>query len=207
MFILISFYSQIAFASELDRVFSELKSSDKKMKTLRADFSQNISFNDTQEHQKIVGTIVLKKPDAMYIHQKTPQNQKIYIEGTTVTIYTPENNQAVINSWKNVVGSDFSLAFIINFAGKRKDMQKSNVMTLIEENEKVFVIKIEPIYDKGWLMYISISKDTMLVKKATVESTGLTTEITFSNYVVNPHIDKSDIQFTAPSGVEIIKLN
>lgn len=71
------------------------------------EFVQTIFFESTGEKQKNIGTIFLKKPASIYIIQRAPQEQRIYINGKIITIYTPNERQVIIDIWKNSVDRSF----------------------------------------------------------------------------------------------------
>ncbi|GHT06814.1 hypothetical protein AGMMS49573_08380 [Endomicrobiia bacterium] len=77
-----------------------------------------------------------------------PQEQRIYINSKNITIYAPENRQAVICSWKNFIDGDFALAVFINFGSSWREIKRTNIISLGGENEKYVVIKVNPIENK-----------------------------------------------------------
>jgi outer membrane lipoprotein carrier protein len=179
----------------------------KTVNTLKADYIQKIFFTSTQEKQESSGALFLKKPNSIYIQQRVPQEQHLYIDAKNITIYTPENEQAVIDSLKNIFNGDFVPSTIINLGNNWRKIKKTNLISLVEDNEKHTAITITPVENKNCNIKIYISKITMYPVKATVESEGVISEIIFKNYVINPVFDKNIFKFNIPDNVEIIKLN
>jgi outer membrane lipoprotein carrier protein len=199
--------SQYSLADNLKAFFKLLENSDKKIKILKADFTQELSFDGQKEKQTTKGKVIVKKPNFTLIDQKTPQEQKIFIENQKITIYTPENKQAIVNSWNNAVDGKFNFTFILNFADEKENIQKTNDISLISETERYYEICLEPKDKNGWVANVFISKETMLVEKAVLKSAGSITEVRFSDYEINPDISKSIFRTKFPKDTEIISLN
>lgn len=201
----------IAFAhskdDNLNNILKKMEAVEKRIYTLKADYTRSIFFESTKEKQEVSGTLFLRKPGSIYINQRTPQEQRIYIDGQNITIYVPESRQAVIDSWKNFTDGDFALIVIINFGSSWREIKRTNIISFGGENEKYIVIKVNPIEEnKGWNIKIYVSKATMCPGKAVIESDGVSDEIIFKSYVLNPALDKNMFKFNA-SGIEVIKLN
>ncbi|MDR3256735.1 MAG: outer-membrane lipoprotein carrier protein LolA [Endomicrobium sp.] len=192
---------------KLNYILVKMEEADKKINTLKADYTQIIFYESTKEKQEVSGTLFLKKPSSIYINQRVPQEQQIYIDGKNIVIYTPENGQAVIDNWKNVIDGDFSPATIISFGSSWREIKKTNIINLGDENEKYIIIKINPVKNKRLNLKIYISKTSMYPEKAVVESEGVVVEIIFTSYTFNPVLYKNMFKFNAPDSVEIIKLN
>jgi chaperone LolA len=191
---------------ELSQFLLKLEQSEKKINTIKADFVQTTSFELTGEKQKIVGTVFLKKPNSLYINQRTHQEQRIYIDGKTITIYTPSESQAVIDSWKNSINEDFSPVFIVNFGSSWKDIRKTSNITLEGHDNNSVIIKIQPLRNKDVNTKIYISKVSMLPEKAIINSEVTKIEIVFKNYSLNPELSKDIFKFKISNNIEIIKL-
>ncbi|MCA6070107.1 MAG: outer membrane lipoprotein carrier protein LolA [Endomicrobium sp.] len=209
--VLINIIVSLGFAQtlndKLNVLLLDMESADKKIHTLKAEYTQTILFESTKEKQEIVGTLFLKKPDSIYISQKTPQEQRIYIDGRNIIIYTPDNGQALIDNWKNVIDGDFAPAAIASFGSSWREMKKTNTISFDGENEKYIVVKIVPVRDKDWTLEIYVSRTTMYPCKAVLKSDDVKVEIIFKSYTVNPMLDKTIFKFSATNDVEIIKLN
>jgi outer membrane lipoprotein carrier protein len=183
-----------------------LEQNEKKINTVKADFVQTIFFEDTGEKQEIVGTVFLRKPDNIYITQRTPQEQRIYINAKTVTIYTPAEKQAIVDNWKNSFDGSFSPAAIVGFGSFWRELKKDNEISLGGYGENSIIIKVSSVKDKNFNAMIYISKISMNPKKAIINSQGLKLEIVFNNYFVNPKLSLDIFKFKYPDDVEVIKL-
>jgi len=195
-------------ADKLNEVIAKMQAADENVTTLEADFTQLIVFTVTNEKQKITGNVKYLKPDSAFIVQKTPQEQRIYISGKKIIIYTPENAQAIEDKYDNVINASFSPAAVVNFGANFKEISKNNVVRFVSEDDNNYILEVYPKKNKDWTMKLFISKDNMRPSKAVITSDG--TEITadISNYRINnSELNKNLFKFKAPSGVEVIKLN
>jgi outer membrane lipoprotein carrier protein len=206
-----TFFFSLSFAQmssdKLSSLLLKMEEVDKKINTLKADYTQTIFFESTKEKQEVLGTIYLKKPGSIYINQRAPQEQQIYIDGKNITIYTPDNGQAVIDNWKNVIDGDFAPVSIVSFGSSWREIKKTNKISFGGESEKYIVVKIEPVRNKDWNIKIYISKTTMYPSKAVSESNGAKVKIIFKNYTINPLLDKNMFKLNVSDEVEVIKLN
>jgi chaperone LolA len=200
----------VAFAHSKDDNFNDIlkkmEEAEKKIGTFKADYTRSIFFESTKEKQEVSGILFFKKPDRIYINQRVPQEQRIYIDSKNITIYVPENRQAVIGSWKNFIDRDFALAVVINFLSCWREIKRTNIVSFGGENEKYLVIKVNPMGNKDWSIKIYVSKATICPEKAVIESDGVRVEIIFKSCTLNPVLDKNMFKFNA-SGIEVIKLN
>jgi outer membrane lipoprotein carrier protein len=193
-------------SQKLKEILLKMEEADKNIKTFETDFAEEIFYSATSETQNITGNLKYKKPDSVYIEQKVPQEQKIYIDGKKVTVYTPENAQAVTDDWKNLINGDFAPASMISFGGNWKSISKDNVINYVGEDGDGYIIEIYPLAKKDWTMQMNVSKTTYYPYKAIVTSAGLIVKVSLSNAKTNQNFKKDVFKFAPPEGVEIIKL-
>ncbi|MDR2251691.1 MAG: outer-membrane lipoprotein carrier protein LolA [Endomicrobium sp.] len=213
LILILTFFSCNGMAQESNGIlfdfFTKLEQSERKINTIKAEFVQTIFFESTGEKQKIVGTVFLKKPRSIRITQITPyqdQEQRIYIDGKTITIYTPNERQVIIDTWKNSIDRDFSLGYIVNFGSSWREMKKTNNITLNGYDDNRVIIEIQSLKNKSFNAKIYITKTNMLPDKAVINCEGTKIEVVFKNYIVNPELAIGTFNFKAPNNVEIIKL-
>ncbi|MDR1195542.1 MAG: outer membrane lipoprotein carrier protein LolA [Endomicrobium sp.] len=193
--------------AKLNEIISKMEAVDKKVNTAEISYSQGIFYSSTKEKQNITGNLKYKKPDNIFIVQKTPQEQRVYINGRKITIYTPENSQAVTDNWKDAVNGDFTSASMVNFSGNWKAVKKENNVKYVGEDDKNYILEITPIKKNEWNMQLHVDKTSMLASKAIVTAAGLVVRVDISDYKVNPNFKKEIFKFTAPEGVEVIEFN
>lgn len=210
--LIITVFSLNAFAQsgsgdeKINDILSKMEIADKKINNLEVNYTNEIFYLATNETQKIEGNLKYKKPDDIFIVQRSPQEQNIYINGNKITTYIPENSQAIIDNWKNVLNADLPIASIVNFSSQWKDIKKENIINFISEDADIYIIEISPLNSKDWTMQMHISKSNMYPKKAIVNGEGFTININLTNYKINQKFQKDLFKFTAPEGTEIIKI-
>ena len=192
---------------KINDILMKMEAADKKINSLEADYTQEVFYSATDETQNVIGNIKYRKPENIFIIQKTPQEQHIYIDGKKITVYTPENEQAVIDNWKNVINGDFAPASLINFGSSWRELKKENTINYIGEDTENYIIELYPAKKKEWTMQIHISKNTLYPQKALVTASGLSIKLDLKNYRVNPNFKKDIFKFTPEKNVEVIKLN
>jgi outer membrane lipoprotein carrier protein len=192
---------------KLNEILSKMEAVDKKVNTAEISYSQEIFYSSTKEKQNITGNLKYKKPNSIFIVQKTPQEQRVYINGKKVTIYTPENSQAVVDSWKDAVNGDFTAASMVNFNGNWKAVKKDNTVKYVGEDDNNYIIEIAPVKKNEWAMQLYVDKASLLASRAIVTAAGLAVVVDILDYKVNPNFKKDIFKFTAPQGVEVIDFN
>jgi outer membrane lipoprotein-sorting protein len=184
----------------------KLEQSEKEARIVKAEFVQTIFFGSTGEKQKIVGTVFLEKPNSIYITQQTPQEQRIYINSKIMTVYMPDEKQAIVNSWENSFDKDFSPADIINFGSSWRELKKDYEIFFDAYDNDCVIIKIQGLKNKNFYVKIYFSKLNMHPEKAIVNSPGLNVKIVLKNYIINPRVSSDTFKFKSPDDVEVIKL-
>jgi outer membrane lipoprotein-sorting protein len=192
---------------KLNFLFTKIETVYKSINTLKVHYRQNFIFESTNEKQEISATLFFYKPNNIYISQKTPKEQGIYIDDKNVTIYNIEDSQVVIDTWQNVFDRDFSVATIINFGNNLSKIKKTNTISLAGENEKYVILKIVPLKRKDLVLEIYISKTTMYPGKSILQSAGTKVETIFESYTVNPILDEEKFKLNVSDDIEIIRLN
>ncbi|MCL1971777.1 MAG: outer membrane lipoprotein carrier protein LolA [Endomicrobia bacterium] len=207
----LSFFAVNVFAqsdeARLNEILAKMEAADKKIDTAEITYTQEIFYSATKETQKITGVLKYKRPNSIFIVQRTPQEQRIFIDGKRITVFTPENSQAVVDNWKDVISGDFTPVSMINFGSGWRTIKKDHNINFVGEDEMNYIIEISPAQKKDWSMQLHIDKSTMRPSKAIVTAAGLVVTVTITDYKINQNIKKDVFKFTVPEGVEVIELN
>ena len=193
--------------AKLNEILAKMEAVDKKIDTAEITYTQEILYSTTKETQQITGVLKFKRPNNIFIVQRTPQEQRIFIDGKRVTIYTPENAQAVVDNWKDVISGDFTPVSMVNFGSNWKTIKKDHIISYIGEDENNYILEISPAKKKDWNMQLHADKSTMRPVKAIVTAAGLVASVTITDYKINQDIKKDIFKFKAPEGVEVIELS
>ena len=205
------FSATAAFAQSADTkisdILSKMETVDKTINTAEIIYTQEIVYTATNEKQNITGNLKYKKPGNVFIEQKTPQKQMVYIDGKKIIIYTPENYQAVADNWKDVISGDFAPVSLVHFGGNWKNMRKDNKISYSGEDEVYYFVDISPVNKNDWNMRLNVDKNSFLPKRAVVSMPGVNVNVDISDYKINPVLKKDIFKFTTPDGVELIELD
>lgn len=204
----IAFSQNINSEDKLSLVLSNMKVAESGVNTLEVDYKEEISYAGTEQKQIIEGQLKFLKAKRFFILQKTPQEQRIYINSNLVTVYTPSNKQAIVNKWGSLINSDFTPIRAINFATNWDTMSKTHKLIFKGEDKNNYWLDLSPIQNASWRMSIHISKEDNRPNKMLLKNENYTISIFLSNYNINrDDIDKTIFEFIPPKGIEIIKLN
>ncbi|MDR0486584.1 MAG: outer-membrane lipoprotein carrier protein LolA [Elusimicrobiota bacterium] len=202
----VALFAANAVEEKLDFVLKNMRSAESEISDLEIDYREEILYLADSSRQTIEGNLKFLKPGKFFISQKTPQEQKIYINSNAVTVYTPSNKQALIDNWSNQTNSEFTPASAVNFAHSWRDMSKTHSLTFIKEDKGVYILALSP-NNKIWTMSIYISKENFRPSRMIVKSNSYTIDISLFNYKINQNTNKKIFDFSPPKGVEVIKLN
>ena len=101
-------YVSVAFCQEatkqnIDTILSNLEKQDSKIKDLQANYLQKLTYLSTNEQFNCEGIFKHKKQNYIYLEQTKPAKQYTYIDGKNITTYVPDNRQAIVEKWKDVI--------------------------------------------------------------------------------------------------------
>jgi len=210
LIISIFFISSNIFAQEQTKaedILSNLEIQDKTTKDLQADYFQTITYLSTDEQLNSEGIFKYKKQNYIYLEQKVPTKQHTFIDGKNITTYVPENRQAIVEKWKDVINSDMLLTSIFKFVNNWKTLKKDYIIELKEETRVDYSFLIQPKNTKEkWNMLITISKSTSQVLKTSFNNGNFIIDIKLTNYKLNNNFSNDIFKFIAPKNIDVIQL-
>lgn len=202
--------SCLCFASEqmskVDKLVLDIEQTTKNIKDMQFDYTQNVSYSLADETQEYTGTIKYKDKNHIYMFQEGPQKHYTYVNGNKITNYIPENKQAIIESWSNVLNNDVIVMTILEFTGDLKNFKKKNTIELESETNTAYKLNISSKKAKSnWKIKLEIDKETMLIEKAVYATNNYTINVLLKNYKLNNNFNKNTFKFIAPEDVEVIE--
>lgn len=191
----------------IDVILSKLENQDKSTKDLRANYFQTLTYLSTNEQFCSEGIFKYKKQNFIYLGQEKPSKQYSYIDGKHITTYVPDNKQAIVEKWKDVVNSDMILTSVFKFINNWKILKKDYVIELKEETKVNYSFLMKPKNEKEqWNMIITVSKSTSLISSTSFNNGNFIVDIKLSNYKLNNNFSNDIFKFVAPKNVDIIEL-
>lgn len=144
------------------------------------------------------GVMSVQRPNNFRWETKSPSEQLIVANGSSLWIYDKDLEQATKQSVDTQVGNTPALLL----SGDPNKIAKNFKITQPHGNKNYYVL-----YPKSDTSFKSLSisfnggKPVMMVLN---DSLGQTTSIKFSNIKMNPSINASQFKFTPPKGVDVI---
>ena len=145
------------------------------------------------------GSMSVQRPNNFRWETKSPSEQLIVANGSSMWIYDKDLEQATKQGVDTQVGNTPALLL----SGDPSKIDKNFKITQPYENKNYYVLypKSEEASFKNLSVSFSGGKPVMMVLNDTL---GQTTSIKFSNIKLNPSISSSQFKFNPPKGVDVI---
>ena len=181
--------SNLTAAKNLNKLLTNTKS-------MTANFSQTTKGANSGTFS---GTMSVQRPNNFRWETKSPSEQLIVANGSSMWVYDKDLEQATKQNVDSQVGNTPALLL----SGDPSKIDKSFKVTQPYANKNYYVLypKSDSASFKSLSMSFSGGKPVMMVLN---DSLGQTTTINFSGIKMNPSINSSQFKFTPPKGVDII---
>ena len=165
-------------------------------KSMTANFSQTTKGANSGTFS---GTMSVQRPNNFRWETKSPSEQLIVANGSSMWVYDKDLEQATKQNVDSQVGNTPALLL----SGDPSKIDKNFKITQPYANKNYYVLypKSDSASFKSLSMSFSGGKPVMMVLN---DSLGQTTTIKFSGIKMNPSIASSQFKFTPPKGVDII---
>ena len=193
--------------SEIDRCVKALEKQYGAMKDFHADFTQETHLASIQRVEKGSGAVWFKKPGKMLWEYKTPQVQKIILDGKTLWFYVPEDKQVMKNNFSTVPQH----IVVDLFRGRIAIQEKFKVAFIQEEmknSRKEISLELIPLaYDptvKKLTLWVDPEK-FYIMRTCLEDEFGTRTILVFSNIAIDKNTPDATFEFIPPPGVEVFE--
>lgn len=165
-------------------------------KSMTANFTQTTQGASSGTFK---GSMSVQRPNNFRWETKSPSQQLIVANGSSMWIYDKDLEQATKQGVDTQVGNTPALLL----SGDPSKIDKNFKITQPYENKNYYVLypKSGDASFKNLSVSFSGGKPVMMVLNDTL---GQTTSIKFSGIKMNPSINSSQFKFTPPKGVDII---
>jgi outer membrane lipoprotein carrier protein len=180
-------------AAELTTLLSGLKS-------LRADFSQQITDDDGELLQRTGGNALVKRPGHLRWETTAPYQHLVVANGEVLWRYDADLEQAVREPFDDRLSHTPSLLLSgeVSSLSETYRVEKNN-----GEGEKVF--SLYPLDAESLFDLLIIRFDNGIITgMEIVDGFGQTTRLRFSNIEINPPLDNTLFEFTPPADADVI---
>lgn len=165
-------------------------------KSMTADFSQTTKGARSGTFK---GSMSVQRPNNFRWETKSPSEQLIVANGSSMWIYDKDLEQATQQSVDTQVGNTPALLL----SGDPNKIAQSFKITQPYANKNYYVLypKSNDASFKNLSVSFNGGRPVMMVLNDTL---GQTTSIKFSNIKLNPSINNNQFRFTPPAGVDVI---
>lgn len=182
----------------------EIKKIDNSIKTLSADFEQEILFKTAELKQKVEGSLVFLKPGNLKITHTKPQNQIIIIRNRKdLTIVKHKDKQIITTTWdKWKTNLEPRLKGLLELGDYTSLAEKEDVKLIKDEDKNTIIITSKKnIYS----LKIILNKENIPLKAEFDIGDTLITTI-FKNVELNKEIKEGEFKYKNKDNYETLSL-
>lgn len=193
-------------AEDMDRCVTALEKRYEAMKDFHATFEQETRLASINRVEKGAGEIWFKKPGNMLWEYRTPQAQKIILDGTNLWLYLPEDRQVMKNNYATIPQH----IVVDLFRGKidiRKKFKVSPAGPAPGPHGAVGIELVPRTFDptvKKLTLWVD-AKTSHILRTRLEDDFGTVTTLTFSGIAIDTGIPDATFSFTPPPGVEVFE--
>jgi len=176
------------------------------VKSLQADFSQQVQSKGFSSAPQSSGLLRMQRPGKFRWDYKTPFEQQLIADGTNLWIFDIDLDQIQVQPLDVVLGNTPAglLSGDANVS-ERFDIREISAPSP-EDNPALNWIELKPKGEEDsasfQILLMAFGKD--LEQLVLTDSFGQKTRITLKNLVRNPTIDPAVFNFVPPAGVDVI---
>ncbi|HOJ86441.1 MAG: outer-membrane lipoprotein carrier protein LolA [Elusimicrobiales bacterium] len=182
-------------------IFDKMIEWDNKLKSLKANFNQEVIFKVAEMKQSVEGNIVFEKPDNIKITHAKPQKQIIIINSQKdITIIKPQDRQIIKSSWEK---------WKANLEPKLKGLFDLGNYSSLGKNSKIefpdsFTIKITP-KDSSYILTLKLNEKYFPIEcELDLKDTVIKTYLKDIN--IDSKIEKDEFEYKNKEKYEVLKL-
>lgn len=190
--------------SNYQDIIEELKKIDENIKSLTADFEQEIFFKTAELKQIIEGKIIFLKPGNLKLIHTKPQEQLIIIKDSKkITIVKPSDKQIITTDWEKWKKTlEPKLKGLIELGNYSKLAEKGSSEIIVENNKKHIIIKSKK---QSYILKITLSPDNIPLN-AELDLGETVVITTLKNVKINVEIKESEFKYKNKDGYETLSL-
>ncbi len=185
-----------------EEIMDRLQSAYRDVKDITIHFTQKTSVQGFEE-KVFEGRLYIKRPKLIRWDYSKPVKQNIFITGEKMTLYLPEEGQAIVQTISDHPDAEPAMGLLSNIE-KWEDL-----FTIKGEGEDADSFRIE-LRPKTMLLVekvsVAISKETFYLNEMTLfEKSGNKVTFHFSGTKTNSGLKDSLFDFKIPKGVEVLE--
>jgi outer membrane lipoprotein-sorting protein len=165
-----------------------------------------MSMKDTLsgQEQHLHGLIQIKSPDKVYVHYEKPNEQFLYVNGSSMQMYQPDQKTVYVQ--KSEAGKDRSPFYLGVGRALKKYIKVSRVSITKDSGDEIVLLFIPVDDNQGFdHMKVSIHKKDWWPYQMEVETTSTITKADFKDLVFNKGLADSLFKFTPPKDAQVVE--
>jgi outer membrane lipoprotein carrier protein len=187
-----------------DEIVHELQARYDTTTAFRADFMQTVTVTSVGAAEESRGTVAFKKPGKMRWDFRSPDEQQIISNGTTIWIYQPADRQVIKAPFRAAFVSSTPVSFLTGVGRVTDDFRPQRDPRGCTPDRLYVKLQPKESQDLGALA-LGVDRSTYdIVEAAVTDPIGNVTTLVFTNLQRNVDIPESDFQFTVPAGIDVI---
>lgn len=160
-------------------VLARLEAWDNKLNSLDITFTQEVWFKEADLKQTVEGTMQYLKPNMLRIEHKSPNRQIITTDKKAITIYKPDDRQAINATWDGWVKTQNQSFYGVLDFGNYSSLAKNNKYEVSGgENGQPYIIRFTPKEGTRYELEITLGvRDFFPTKAALTVGSAVTTTV------------------------------
>lgn len=191
-----------AFGQSGEQALDRLQEKYESISALEAEFTQTLESPYSSAPQQSSGRVVLKNQQ----YRVETGAQTLVTNGETTWIYSPGENQVLINDYKQDE-TTFSLNDFLFNHEDRYDVTQAETVTM--NGERHVRIEMEPKKQNDFFRTLTFwmrDRDAVVTRLEVVDMNETSTTYTLDGITLNPSLDGETFSFQPPQGAEIVDL-
>ena len=170
------------------------------VKSLKADFTQQVLDANGKQVKQSSGTLSLKRPDRFRWDYAKPNEETIVADGKKLWIYDAQLQQVTVKS----MSTNLATSPAVLLAGSN-DVDKNFTVTDLGEKDGLAWVQLTPkVKDSDFDSVKLAFKGEDVAVMELKDNLGGLTRIEFGRLQRNPSVSDDNFKFTPPSGADVI---
>jgi outer membrane lipoprotein carrier protein len=187
-----------------DAIVKKLQARYETTAAFRADFTQRMTVSSVEDADEQRGVVAFKKPGKMRWDFRTPDEQQIISDGTTIWIYQPADKQVIKAPFRAAFVSSTPISFLTGVGKITDDFTAQRDARGCTADRLYVKLLPKQSQDLGALALGVDRANYDIVEAAVTDPIGNVTTLSFSNLQRNVDIAESEFTFEAPAGIDVI---
>ena len=169
---------------------------------MKLEMTMKDSLSGQEQHQN--GLIQIKSPDKVYVHYDKPNEQFLYVNGSSMQMYQPDQKTVYVQ--KNEKAKARSPFYLGVGRALKKYINVSRVSIIKNSGDEVELLFIPLDDNQGFdRMKVSIHKKDWWPYRMEVETPSVTTKADFKDFVFNKGLPDNLFKFTPPQDAQVVE--